>query len=221
MDAAASTTARQNMVDSQLRTNKIVDERVIAVFETVPREAFLPPAAASLAYIDEDVAIAPGRWLIEPMVFARLVQAAQIGPDDMVLELAAGSGYGTAVLGKLAHTVVSVESEQALVDHARAALASVGVANAVVTLGAIADGFAKQAPYDVVVIQGAVQTIPPTLLRQLKPGARVVTVERGDGPGTGRAMLYRHIHGALSGSILFDAATPLLPELRKLPVFSL
>lgn len=220
MQAAAAQIARQHMVDSQLRTNKVTDERVLEAFLSVPREAFLPAAAAGLAYIDEDAVLAAGRVMLEPMVLARLVQAAELTADSMVLEIAAGSGYGTAILGRIAGTVVSVESEPSLVAHARSMLAAQGVANAVVTEGEIAEGFAAQAPYDAIFIHGAVQDVPPALVRQLRPGGKLLAVRREDGPVPGQAVMFQLLHGTLSPRVLFDASTPLLPEFRRQPAFT-
>ena len=215
MDFAA---ARSNMVDCQLRTNKVRDARVLDAFETVPRELFLPEARRPVAYVDEDLEIGPGRCLIEPMVLARLLQAADIGADDLVLEVASGTGYATAVLAKLGATVIALESQQPLARRAAEAHSELGIDNVLQIEGPLEQGYAKQAPYNVVVINGGVNAVPPALTDQLADGGRLVTVLQ-DGGEPGRAVLMQRSGALVSSRTLFDAATPLLPEFVRAPSF--
>lgn len=206
--------ARTNMVDCQLRTNKVRDARLIQAFETVPRERFVPETQRSIAYVDEDLRIAAGRYLIEPMVLARLLQAADIAPDDLVLEIGGGCGYGAAILAQLGATVVSLESDQDLSAAAAAAHTELGIDNVLTVVGPLDRGYDKQAPYNVIVINGAVGEIPEAITDQLAEGGRLVTVVRGDS-GPGQAVLVER-HGAnVSRRTLFDAATPVLPEFER------
>ena len=215
MDFAA---ARTNMVDCQLRTNKVRDARLIRAFETLPRELFVPAAQKSIAYIDEDLPIAPGRFLIEPMVLARLLQAAEIAPDDLVLEIGGGCGYATAILAQLGATVVSLESDKDLAAAAAEAHTQLGIDNVVMVEGPLNEGYDKQAPYNVIVINGAVNEIPEAATDQLADGGRLVTVLREEGK-PGQAVLVER-HGAnVSHRVLFDAATPVLPEFERAPGF--
>lgn len=209
--------ARRNMVDGQLRTNRVTDPRVVEAFETVPREAFVPERSRGVAYIDEDLPLGEGRWLMEPMVMARLLQAAEIAPGDSVLTVGAGTGYGAALAARFAGSVVALEEVSSLARRAEALLQELEVANAVVVEGPLREGWAAQAPYEVILIEGAVEEVPKALAEQLAEGGRLVAVVRGDG-GVGRAMLYRK-DGTVAGRTLFDAATPVIETLRRPPAF--
>jgi protein-L-isoaspartate(D-aspartate) O-methyltransferase len=203
-------TARLNMVEGQVRPNKVVDQRVVDAMMAVPREQFVPKAARGVAYVDEDIPVAPGRYLIEPMVLGRMLQEARLAPEDIVLVIGAGTGYSAAVLSRIAATVVAVESDADLARRASATLQEQGAENAVVVEAPLADGYPKQAPYDVVIIDGAVAEVPEALLGQLAEGGRLVGVVAPDGR-LGRAMLYERRGGAVAGRVLFEAGTPLLP----------
>lgn len=202
------------MVESQLRTNKVTDNRVLEAFEAVPRERFVPEAKSNLAYIDEDLAIGGGRYLMEPMVLARLLQAAEIGPGDVALDIGCGTGFASAVLARLAGTVVSLESESNLAARATALLEELGADNAVVVEGALAEGYAKQAPYDVILLGGSVGEVPAPIFDQLSDRGRLIAVLR-DERGIGEASLFRRSGGSVSRRALFDAATPFLPGFEK------
>lgn len=201
------------MVASQLRTNKITDERLLAAMSDIPRELFVPDERRDLAYIDEDIPLGRGRHLLEPMIFARLVQMAGIGPQDVVLDVACGSGYSSAVLGRLARAVVAVESDPEFAKTAAANVAAAGLDNVVVEQGAVADGLSAQAPYDAILINGAVERIPGALVDQLAEGGRMGVVVR-EGPGPGVAELLTKSRGAVSRRAVFDANTPVLEEFR-------
>lgn len=147
-------TARQNMVDSQIKPNRVTDIAVMDAMREVPRELFVPTIARGVAYVDEDIRIADGRYLMEPMVLARLLDAAAIRRDDVVLDIGCGTGYSTAVLARLANTVVAVESDRDLARGAGELLLRLGVDNAVIVDGPLTDGYPAQAPYQVIVLEG-------------------------------------------------------------------
>jgi len=210
---------RLNMVESQLRTNKVTDARILKAMAEVPREAFVPERLRGIAYVDEDVPLGDGRCLMEPMIFARLVQAAAIAPTDVVLEIGAGCGYGTAILARLASTVVALESGPSLVTAANTILTAHAVDNAIVVDGDLTAGHPAQAPYDAIIFGGAVAEPPTAILPQLAEGGRMVAVVRGAG-GPGRAMLWTRRAGAIGVRALFDANTPLLPEFAPAPGFA-
>lgn len=210
---------RLNMVESQLRTNKVTDTRLIRAMASIPREAFVPGRLAGVAYLDEDVALGRGRYLMEPMVFARLVQAAAIGGGDVVLEVGTGCGYGTAVLAALASTVVSLEADQGFSAAAGATLQAQGIDNAVLVQGALAKGHAAQAPYDVVIVSGSVAEPPRALLDQLAEGGRLAAVLRPAGE-PGRATLWTRRSGVVAASQAFDANTPYLPGFEPAETFA-
>jgi protein-L-isoaspartate(D-aspartate) O-methyltransferase len=201
--------ARQHMVDSQVRTNRVTDERLIEAIRSLPRERFVPERARARAYLDDDVEIAPGRYLMEPMVTARLIQAAEAKADDMALVVGAGTGYAAALLARLAHTVVALESEPALAQRASAVFGELAIDNAVVIEGALNAGCAKHAPYNVIYLDGAVEQVPSALTSQLAEGGRMVGVllDRG----VGRATLWIKTGTAVSHRVLFDANVAPLP----------
>ena len=212
--------ARLNMVESQVRVNAVTDERLIAAMAAVPRERFVPISRQGIAYMDEDIRISDGkapRFLMEPRVSAKLAQLAAITADELVLDIGCGTGYSTAVLSRLAGTVVALESDEDLAAQAGATLSDLGVDNAVVVAGALPDGYAKQAPYDVIFINGMVSSIPETLQSQLRENGRLVAVA-GDGV-SGRARLYMRAGDAFSGRDAFDANIRFLPGFEPVESF--
>jgi protein-L-isoaspartate(D-aspartate) O-methyltransferase len=209
--------ARRMMVDGQVRTADVTDPRLLAAMLDVPRERFFPEDKVSLAYLDLDVAVnetgLPVRRLLKPMVLAKLIQAAGLGETDRVLDVGCATGYSTAVLARLAHSVVGLEEEASLTRQASAMLAEAGVANAKVVTGALARGCPAEGPYDLILLEGATETVPAALLDQLKSGGRLACVL---GPGqSGKAMIYSRTGSDLSGRAVFDAAAPLLPGFAK------
>ncbi len=206
--------ARANMVENQVRPNKVTDDRVLGAMAAIPRERFVPEKFAGVAYVDEDIAVSDGRYLMEPMVLARLLQAAAIEPGDVVLDIGCATGYSTAVLARLADTVVAVESDAELAETAIALMTELDADNTAVVTGEHSEGYVKQAPYDVIVIEGAVDEVPQALSDQLVEGGRLVAVVTGGDRGAkrvGRATLLRRMNGVLSSRVLFDAAVPPLP----------
>jgi protein-L-isoaspartate(D-aspartate) O-methyltransferase len=210
--------ARSNMVESQIRTNKVTDPALLDAFETTPRERFVPESLRGIAYVDEDVALGGERFVMEPMVLARLLQAARPGPGDVALDLGCGSGYATAILSRLVATVVALEVDAALAAAATLTLDELEIDNAVVVEGRLADGYPKQAPYNVILLNGAVSEVPLAIADQLAEGGRLVTVV-SVGTGLGRATLMRRDRGVISSRILCDAAVPVLPGFEAAPGF--
>lgn len=202
-------TARNNMVKSQLRPNRVSDPRVIAAFETVPRERYVPEAKRAIAYVDEDLKITADRYMIEPMVLARLIEGAAPRSGEVALVVGAGMGYACAVLAQLAGTVVGLESEETLAAAAERTLAREGVDNAVIVRGDLTQGVPRQGPFNVVLVNGAVETLPETLVDQLADGGRLVAVRRTS--SVGRGVLLERVGDATGERVLFDASTPILP----------
>ena len=209
--------ARRVMVDRQVRTADVTDLRIISALLDVPREMFVPAARRAIAYLDLDVPVnESGRALLKPMVFAKLLQAAGIGETDRVLDVGCATGYSAGVLAKLAGDVVALE-DAALARGAGETLAQIGAKNLSVVSGALAAGWAERAPYDVIVLEGAAEVVPDSLLSQLKDGGRLVAVV-GFGP-MGKATLYRRAGGHATAQPVFDAAAPPLPGFIKPAAF--
>ena len=214
---------RVKMVDGQIRTTDVTDAAILSAMLAVPREEFVPARRRPLAYIDEDIEIAEAgdgraaRYLMEPSPFARLVQLAGVRAGDFVLDVGCGTGYSSAVLARIAGFVVALESDPALAAEANATLAALGCENVAVVEGALAAGHAAQAPYDVIVVEGAVDEIPPALTDQLKDGGRLVAVV-GEG-NAGRATLWLKEDGVVSARRAFNAAVRPLAEFRRVPAF--
>ena len=208
--------ARRHMVDGQIRTTDVTDLRLISAMLEVPRERFMPPASVSLAYLDLDVPVGGGRRLLRPMVLAKLIQAADIQPNDRVLDVGCATGYGAAVLAQIAGHVTALEQDAGLANTASDSLAS--LRNVKVVKGPLADGWAQGAPYDVVVVEGATEVAPDALCQQLKNGGRLICV-LGAGPGS-KAMLYTRSNSDAAGRAVFDAPAALLPGFAKTPVFA-
>ncbi len=211
-------TARRNMVDCQLRPNKVVNASILAAMEAAPRELFLPKPLRGIAYVDDDLSLGGERYLMEPMVLARLLQAAEIKPTDVVLNIGCGPGYDAAILGRLAATVVAVEQDTDLAEQATATLSDLDADNVAVVQGELRVGRPDQGPYDVIFIGGSVAMVPDALTNQLADGGRLVAVVGGAG-GMGRATLFVRNGDGISSRALFDAGTPALPGFAEDPGF--
>jgi protein-L-isoaspartate(D-aspartate) O-methyltransferase len=208
--------ARRHMVDGQVRTADVTDFRIISAMLEVPRERFMPPASVSLAYLDFDVPVSATRRLLKPMVLAKLIQAAEIGPTDRVLDAGCATGYTTTVLARIAGQVVALEQDAGLAKAASEALSA--LPNVGVVSGPLTQGWPQGAPYDAIVLEGATEVAPHALCQQLKDGGRLVCV-LGAGPGS-KAMLYRRSGAEVGGRAIFDASAALLPGFAKTPVFA-
>jgi protein-L-isoaspartate(D-aspartate) O-methyltransferase len=211
--------ARRNMVDGQVRTADVTDLRLIAAMLEVPREQFVAPAMAGLAYLDLDVPVGEGasaRRLLKPMVLAKLIQATDLVPTALVLDVGCVTGYAAAVLARLAGQVIAVEQDAALAQKARAALSA--LPSVTVVTAPLTEGFPQGGPYDVILFEGATEIAPQNLFRQLKDGGRLACV-LGSGPGA-KAMLYCRSGEEVGGRPIFDATAPVLPGYVKPPVFA-
>jgi protein-L-isoaspartate(D-aspartate) O-methyltransferase len=215
--------ARNLMVDGQVRPNKVTDHRIIDAMRRLQRELFVPPAARALAYSDEDVPLPGGRALMEPMVIARLVQIAAPREGERALVVGAGTGYGAALLAACGPAVFALEQDQALIDIARPALAASAPGVKLIS-GPLAEGWREGAPYDLILVEGAVEEVPEAITSQLRrDSGRLLTV-RLVGGRICHAVLAEPVAGAgetapLSYQPLFDCATPVLPQFRRAPGF--
>jgi protein-L-isoaspartate(D-aspartate) O-methyltransferase len=211
--------ARAHMIASQLHPNRVTDDRVLGAFARNRRELFVPEQLRSVAYIDEDLPLGRGRYLMEPMVAARLIQAALPQRLDNALVVGAGTGYEAAVLSLLVRTVVALEEDAQLARAARAALVEEGIASVSVVEGPLHEGWRPRAPYDVVLFSGAVADLPKEIAAQLAEDGRLVAVVKTDGGVVGRAIVATRTGGVIARRVMFDAATPLLPGLAPKPAF--
>lgn len=210
--------ARHNMVEGQIRTNKVTDPALLDALAALPREQFVPAERRSAAYVDEDLRLAGERYMMEPMVLARLLQAAEPTRTDVALDVGCGTGYATAVLARVTATAIGLEADPALARAAGETLARLSIDNAIVVEGRLADGYPKHGPYDIVFVNGAVEEFPQALIEQLAEGGRLVGIRRtGAGPGAATLLLKRR--GAVAGRTLFEAATPYLAGFAPKPRF--
>jgi protein-L-isoaspartate(D-aspartate) O-methyltransferase len=209
--------ARRLMVEGQVRTADVTDTRVLDAMLTLPREQFLPPSLAQLAYVDGDIPVARGRSLLKPMVLAKLVQAARIEATDRVLDVGCATAYSSALLARLAGSVVALEEDPNLARQARDALVAVGATGVEVMTGPLNAGWAAGGPYDVIFFNGATEIAPESLGPQLNPDGRLLAVY-GRSPAS-KATIYHLIEGRLVGRPAFDAAARLLPGFSAPPEF--
>ena len=214
-------TARQKMVDGQVRTSDVTDSRILDAMQEVPREAFVPAGKQALAYLDLDLDVGEGGgakgYLIKPVVTAKLLQAAAIKPTDKVLVVGVATGYAAALIAKMAASVTATEADPALAAKAGSILAQLGCGNVAVKTAAAADGDTAGAPFDVIVLNGATEIVPSGLYGQLAEGGRLVGVFAATQPP--RAACVTHSHDGFGNRTLFDAAAPVLPGLHRVPAF--
>jgi protein-L-isoaspartate(D-aspartate) O-methyltransferase len=214
-------TARQKMVDGQVRPSDVTDIRIIDAMLAVPREAFVPENKQALAYLDLDLDVSEGgsakRFLIKPAVLAKMLQAAEIRQSDRVLVVGCATGYAAAVIARFATQVTATESDSALAARAQAILAANGYGNVTVRTAAPADGDPANAPWDVIVLNGATEIVPERLYGQLQNGGRLVGVFATSLPA--RATMVTCWHGDFGHRTLFDAVAPVLPGMELVPAF--
>jgi protein-L-isoaspartate(D-aspartate) O-methyltransferase len=214
-------TARQKMVDGQVRTNDVTDQRVLDAMLTVPREAYVPSDRQALAYLDQDLDVAETgsakRFLIKPMLIGKLLQAAEIKPTDSVLIVGCATGYLAALAAKLAGSVTATEVDPALEGRAKQSLADVEGCPVAIRVAPAVQGDPADGRFDVILLNGATEIAVDGLCRQLKEGGRLVGVFAKTRPA--RAMIFTRSHGDVGSRVLFDAAAPVLPGLERVPEF--
>lgn len=212
-------TRRRMMVDTQVRPSDVTRFPIIEAMLHVPREAFVPAGLREAAYVGENLEIGGGRVMLDPRTLAKMIELADIQRADVVLDVACGLGYSTAVLARLAEVVVAVEDDAARADAAQANLSDQGVDNAAVMTGPLAAGAAKSAPYDAILIGGAVEEVPAGLVAQLREGGRICAIFAEGGVGVVRVGL--KTDGVVSWRFGFNAGAPVLEGFARVRAFAL
>lgn len=203
--------ARRNMVECQLRTNRVTDASILSAMGSVPREQFVPAEVAEIAYVDEDLPVGHHRHLMEPMVLGRLLQSAGPTATEVALCVGGGTGYSAAILSLMTRAVFSLDCESAVTALATGKFAELGYDNAVAVEGELLRGWPDEAPYDLVLFDGAVAEIPQAIFDQLADNGRLMAVFSQEGR-PGRATLMNKRGGNMSHRDLFNANIPRLPE---------
>ncbi|MCD1643412.1 protein-L-isoaspartate O-methyltransferase family protein [Aurantimonas coralicida] len=211
--------ARTRMVDNQIRTTDVTRHEILRAFLEVPREEFVPAARKPLAYIDEDVPLGNGRFIMEASPFAKLIQLAAIRPDDVVLDVGCGTGYSSAVLSHLAGSVVSLEQDPELAEAATENLARLDYVTCAVVEGPLNEGYPSEAPFDVIFVQGSVDILPETLLEQLRDGGRLVVVE-GQGNAAEAKLYFKDGNGVVGSRFGFNCSIRPLPGFQRKAEFA-
>ncbi len=201
--------ARKHMVDSQIRPSDVTDRRLIAAFLSTPRELFVPRSRRASAYADSQVVTSDNRTLMRPRDMAKLIHAADIQPTDIVLDIANGRGYSTAILARMAETVVGVENDEDGLSRSSTLLSDIGADNAVVVEGDPKAGVPKQGPFDVIFVNGSVDAVPSAWFDQLAQGGRLVVIVR-KGP-VGKATVFTKSSAGIGERVVFDANATVLP----------
>lgn len=210
---------RTMMVDTQIRPSDVTAFPIIDAMLKVPRERFVPDGARSIAYMDGNIRLGGGRVALEPRTLAKMIDLLDIQPDELVLDVGCGLGYSSAVIARMAEAVVALEEDEELAGDAEAALAGAEVDNVAVITGILADGAQKHGPYDAIVIQGGVESVPDAVIAQLKEGGRIACVFMDGALGTCRIGL--KTAGHVTWRNAFHAAAPVLPGFARETVFEL
>ena len=205
---------RRNMVESQVRPSDVTDRRITAAMQALEREPFVPEALRPLAYSDEAVAVSSERAMLAPRTLARLVQLAAIDSTDRVLDIGCLTGYSAALLSHLCKEVVALECDNAFAAEARETLAALGLSNVEVVAGKLTAGYLARAPFDVIVVEGAVGDVPETLIAQVTEGGRLVAIEQGKA-GLGHAVVITKTASGFGKRTAFEASAPMLPGFAK------
>lgn len=207
------------MVDTQVRPNDVTKYNVIAAMLEIPREEFVPDSRRDVAYVGENIEIARGRVVLEPRTIAKMIDALDLQPTELVLNLAAGYGYTAAVLGRLAQAVVAVEEDAEMAAEATRRLAGIGADNVAVVQGPLAAGHKAEAPYDAILIEGAIEELPEALAEQLAEGGRIIALFLDATVGVVRSGV--KLDGVITWRYAFNAGAPVLPGFRRVREFTL
>ena len=210
---------RLTMVDTQVRPADVTKFPIIDAMMAVPREAYVPDDKREVAYVGENIELSRDRVMLDPRSQAKMLDALDIVPTDVILDLGCGLGYSTALLARLGETVVAVEQDPEMAAEAQRNLSEQGVDNAAVIAGDLNAGAAKHGPYDVIIIEGAVQRLPKSLTAQLRDGGRIGCIFMEGALGVAR--IGHCLNGHISWRYAFNASAPVVPgfELEQEFVF--
>ncbi len=213
--------ARKNMVDCQIHTMGVINPQILKAFRTFPREMFVPDQMQKIAYNDEDLKIFDNRYMLEPAVHARMLEAISPRPDDVALDIGGAAGYSSAILGSIVSTVIALEENPDFINYAQTALTNLGVCNVVHINDMHHKGHPENAPYDIIFINGAIYSIPQNLINQLAPGGRMVAVIKKSLMHLGQATLIKKVDGkGYATYSLFEAGCPYLKGFEPSETFS-
>ena len=207
------------MLESQIRPNKVIDELVLSAFSETPRELFVQKSMRDIAYIDEDLPLSNGRYLMEPMVLARLVQSLELTLSDNVMIIGVGTGYSAAIISKMVTSVIGIESRAPLIQKAEGNLAQLDITNTVLFKERLQDGYIKEAPYNAILIDGGVSCVPNSILNQLAVDGKLVSIYRSESTAAGEASSWMRSGDKFSRTCLFNAQVPTLEEFKEKPEF--
>ncbi len=211
---------RINMVDGQIHPNGVVDQRILDSFQTVPRELFVPERLRGVSYTDDDLDIGQGRYLLDPTTHAKMIQAVLPRETDVVLDIGVGAGYSCAILSPMVTTIIALEHNKRQMDKATKLWDKLDCCNVALIEGKLEDGVPEQAPYSLIFINGAVSSVPVSIIDQLDINGRLVTVLRENSQSCGRAVMFmKSKDGSVSSKVLFDANVSFLSSFKPKRAF--
>ena len=212
--------ARKNMVENQIRANKVTDIKIIDAFSNVQREIFVPESHKEISYNDEDVILSRNRFMMKPMILARLFQSLSLKGDENILHIGSNSGYASAILSQLCHAVISIESDKKLYEKSINIFSEIGFDNVVPLHGPMEVGVPKESPFDVIFIEGALEEKPKALFEQLNNNGKLVVVLKPSNINIGKANLFFKLNNEIGNEILFDAQVSKLSIFKSKPKFN-
>ena len=205
--------ARKNMVENQIRANKVTSLNVINAFLDVPREKFVPDALQEISYVDEDIQLSRNRFMMKPMILARLFQSLNLKGNENILHVGSNSGYGSAILSRMCSSVISLESDKKLFETSIHTFSKMGFDNVVPLHGSMENGVEKEAPFDIIFIEGSIETEPKSLFSQLNENGKLIAIISPANIKIGKAKLFFKISNEIGLENLFDA------QVSKLSIF--
>ena len=212
--------ARKNMVENQIRANKVTDTKIIDAFSNVEREIFVPESYREIAYNDEDIRLSRNRFMMKPMILARLLQSLSLNGNENILHIGSNSGYASAILSQLCHAVISIESDKKLYEKSINIFSKIGFDNVVPLHGSMEVGVPKESPFDVIFIEGTLEEKPKALFNQLNNNGKLVVVLKPSNVNIGKANLFFKLNNEIGNEILFDAQVTKLSIFKSKPKFN-